>query len=155
MTKQDFLKTAGAAARASSAKSGLPAGIAVAQAALESAWGASKLSRVANNYFGIKALRGREWVEMPTLEEVGGRKVWTRARFVRFTGMEECFAERDAMILRLRCYAEACAAKGDPQAFTRALARHWATDSRYADKVLAIWRALPDEIKAESKESKA
>jgi len=55
MTKQEFLDAATAAARESSAKSNLPAGITVAQAALESAWGRSYLSRAAHNYFGIKA----------------------------------------------------------------------------------------------------
>ena len=36
------------------------AGIAVAQAALESAWGNSRLARDANNYFGIKARNGED-----------------------------------------------------------------------------------------------
>jgi len=68
MTRAEFLEQAIAAARVSSKSSGLPAGITVAQAALESAWGGSELSRRANNYFGIKAHGRHASVEMPTAE---------------------------------------------------------------------------------------
>src|SRR4051812_30142785 len=51
MDKKEFIRAAITAANGST----YPVGIAVAQAALESAWGASQLSLKANNYFGIKA----------------------------------------------------------------------------------------------------
>ncbi|MGH9602292.1 MAG: hypothetical protein ACRD24_07865 [Terriglobales bacterium] len=38
-------------------------------------------------------------------------------------------------------YADARASAGDPQAFIRALARHWATDPKYAEKLLATYHA--------------
>jgi flagellar protein FlgJ len=140
MTKNEFLAVAIPAARAASLASGFPAGITVAQAALESDWGRSRLAIEAHNYFGIKAHGAHPWVEFTTTE-VAAAPYTTRARFARYASMAECFADRDALLLRARCYAEARAAMGDPVAFTRALATRWATDPRYAEKVLTIYRA--------------
>ena len=83
MTKEEFIVLATAAAKASSADSGFPAGITVAQAALESAWGNSQLSRRAHNYFGIKAHGGLPWIELPTHEFEGGRLVRVAAGVAR------------------------------------------------------------------------
>lgn len=141
MTKAEFIAAASAAARASSADSGFPAGVTVAQAALESAFGNSQLSRQAHNYFGIKAHGGLPSVEFRTHEFEGGRMVRVAARFARYDSMESCFADRDRLISRLSVYADARAVAGDPEAFIRALARHWATDPKYADKLLGLYRA--------------
>ncbi len=141
MTKQDFLTAATVAARDSSRISGLPAGVTVAQAALEGAWGKSQLSREANNYFGIKAHGEHGYIELPTTEAVKGVSVHTAARFAKYTSMAECFADRDRLILKLACYADARNSAGDPEAFVRALAKHWATDPSYAEKVLNVYRA--------------
>src|SRR5512138_400251 len=140
MSKSEFLELATTAAAASSRASGLPAGVTVAQAALESAWGTSQLARAAHNYFGIKAHRGLPWIALPTLEYRHGRAVWTEARFTRYASMEACFADRDRIILRVACYAAARACAADPAAFVCALARHWATDPQYADKLLKVYR---------------
>lgn len=142
MNKSEFLKAATAAAVSSSRASGLPAGVTVAQAALESNWGQSRLSREANNYFGIKAHGDHPGIELPTWEVVDGLPVRVKARFARYESMEACFADRDRIILRAACYAEARAAAADPEGFTRALAKHWATDPNYAEKLLAIHREL-------------
>jgi len=140
MTKEEFIAAATAAARASSATSGFPPGVTVAQAAIESAWGNSGLAQAANNYFGIKARHGGEAVELPTLEYVDGAPVRIPAKFAKYASMAECFADRDRMIASLPAYQEARAAAADPEAFTRALARHWATDPGYAEKVLYLYR---------------
>lgn len=138
MTKEEFLRQAIAAARESSRTSGLPEGITIAQAALESNWGQSQLARDAHNYFGIKAHGAHERVAYPTFECVNGKNVRVTADFARYASMEECFAERDRLLLSLGCYAEARAAKDDPEKFARALAKHWATDPEYAEKLLAL-----------------
>jgi len=140
MTKQGFIAAATVAAQESSAVSGYPAGITVAQAALESAWGRSRLAAEAHNYFGIKARRGQPAVEFETTEIVGAAPVRIRARFARYASMAECFRERDAIITRVPLYAAARAAAGEPEAFLRALAKHWATDPQYAEKVLVVYR---------------
>ncbi|HVP43064.1 MAG TPA: glucosaminidase domain-containing protein [Terriglobales bacterium] len=140
MTKEEFIALATEAALACSRVTGFPAGITVAQAALESAWGQSRLSREANNYFGIKAHGNGPFVELPTSEVRGGKAIRCRARFARYDSMQTCFADRDHLIATLSCYAEARACAGDPEAFIRALARYWATDPQYAEKVLALYR---------------
>ena len=142
MTREEFIAAATAAAEKSAAASGLLAGVTVAQAALESSWGRSQLSTRANNYFGIKAHGDAKSIELPTWECVNGERICIAARFARYDTMEECFRERDAIILRLACYAEARAAVHDAEAFMRALAKHWATDPKYGDKLLAVWRGL-------------
>lgn len=141
MTKQEFLSAAIEAARQSSRSSGLPAGITVAQAALESAWGQSGLSREHNNYFGIKAHKGYDSVRMNTTEVTNGVAARTAARFAKYNSMQECFADRDRLVLTLPCYSEAKRCAADSEAFARALAKHWATDPDYADKLLRTWRA--------------
>jgi flagellum-specific peptidoglycan hydrolase FlgJ len=140
MTRNDFLRQAVAAATAASAGSGFPAGITVAQAALESAWGQSRLSREASNYFGIKALAKYDRIAMPTFEVEDGVRKAVTAWFARFPSMSECFQARDRLIAGGALYSEARAARHDPEQFARALAAHWATDPAYADKILAIYR---------------
>lgn len=140
MTRSEFLRQAIAAAKAASAKSGFPAGIAAAQAALESAWGQSRLSREANNYFGIKAYGKRDRVAMPTHEVENGTVEVVTAEFAKFQSMDECFAARDKLIATSSLFAEARACSGNAEEFARAIAKHWATDPAYAEKVLAIRR---------------
>lgn len=142
MTKEEFIRAATEAAHASSAQSGLPAMVTVAQAALESAWGRSELSLRANNYFGIKAYGKRAFVEMPTTEVIGGAVQRVTAKFAAFADMQECFACRDQIILRAACYAEARENTGDPEKFARALAKHWATDPGYGEKLVRVWQEL-------------
>lgn len=140
MTKEEFLQQATAAAQTSSMSSGLPAGITVAQAALESFWGSSKLSRMANNYFGIKAHGRHAVLEMPTTEVINGDVQKVTARFAAYKNMAECFACRDQLITNSAVYTEARANARAPESFVRALAKHWATDPNYAEKILRIYR---------------
>jgi len=141
MTKQEFIALATAAAR----EGKYPAGITVAQAALESAWGQSQLSLKANNYFGIKAHGDAESVELPTTEVVNGKAVKMLARFAAYPSIAACFADRDRIITQLACYQDARANAADPELFARCLARHWATDPQYAEKLLKIYRDTSSE----------
>lgn len=140
MTRKEFLRQAMEAAKKTSAKSGFPAGITVAQAALESAWGQSKLSQKANNYFGIKASGNCERVLMPTHEVENGAVKAVSAEFAKFQSMEECFVARDKLIETSESFAAARACLHNAEAFVKAIARHWATDPAYAEKILSIYR---------------
>ncbi|MFB3915132.1 MAG: glycoside hydrolase family 73 protein [Terriglobales bacterium] len=139
MTKHEFITAAAEAALASSRMSSLPPGVTVAQAALESAWGRSQLARDAHNYFGIKAHGSHRLIELPTTEVVNGKAVRTSANFAAYDSMAACFADRDQLILKLACYADARACSAGPLAFIRALSRHWATDPEYAQKLIAVY----------------
>ncbi|MGE0406197.1 MAG: glycoside hydrolase family 73 protein [Candidatus Korobacteraceae bacterium] len=141
MTRTEFLDTATHAALAASRSSRLPAGVTVAQAALESAWGRSRLSREAHNYFGIKAHGSHPWIELPTTEVEKGTAVRVRARFALYRSMEECFTDRDLLILKSPRYRAARAAAANPEEFICSLALHWATDPQYADKLLRVYRS--------------
>lgn len=154
MTREEFIAAATAAAVSSSAASGFPPGVTVAQAALESAWGNSELARAANNFFGIKARPSHDAIELPTTEYVNGSAARIAAKFAKYASMLECFAERDSMIASLPQYQEARAGVGDPATFVRALARHWATDPSYAEKILLVYRAHGlDKLDAHSSEA--
>ena len=139
MKKEEFLSAATLAARQSSAHSNLPAGVSVAQAALESAWGESRLAQRANNYFGIKARGDQPFVALPTSECAAGETKRLTARFARYRSMQECFAARDAIVLATPCYAEARGHIREPVAFIHSLAKHWATDPAYAEKLEQIY----------------
>ncbi len=140
MTKDQFITAATAVARAFAENGGSLAGVAVAQAALESNWGSSRLARDAHNYFGIKAHGSLPRIELPTHEAVNGALVRTVARFAKYESMEACFADRQRILTKVAAYAEARACAADPEAFIRALARHWATDPHYAEKLLRLYR---------------
>jgi flagellum-specific peptidoglycan hydrolase FlgJ len=140
MTKKEFITAATKAARKSSAASSLPAGVTVAQAALESAWGASRLAQKAANYFGIKARGDAPFIAMPTSEVIDGVEQKTTARFARYASMEECFAARDRIILTAPIYAEARGHAAESEAFIHSLAKHWATDPAYAEKLWGLYR---------------
>lgn len=142
MTKNEFVQQAYAAAKQSSERSGLPAMVTVAQAALESSWGQSKLSQQANNYFGIKAHGDQACVLMPTKECESGASVEVHAEFARYLSMLECFEHRDGILLRGAVYAGAREKCGDEAGFIAEMAKHWATDPRYAEKLLAVLKEV-------------
>jgi flagellum-specific peptidoglycan hydrolase FlgJ len=139
MTRDEFITQAKCAAMKASAESGFPVGITVAQAALESNFGQSQLSRTANNYFGIKAHGKHPAMEFRTSEFSAQGEQQVIARFAAYEGMQECFDCRNRLVTNAPVYAEARAAKDDPVRFVRELGKHWATDPKYAEKVLRIY----------------
>ena len=138
MTKAEFVQKAYAAALESSKKSGMPPLVTVAQAALESGWGLSRLSQQANNYFGIKACGSHNCIEMATDECKAGKRVEVEAAFARYASMGDCFRCRDRILAHSATYASARAVREDELAFVREIARHWATDPMYAAKLSEV-----------------
>lgn len=138
MTKQEFVQQAHAAALRSSERSGMPAMVTVAQAALESNWGQSKLSLEANNFFGIKAHGTHERIQMNTEECEHGKSVTVQAEFAKYPSLLDCIQCRDGILLRGACYAAARGARGNEAEFIREIAKHWATDPKYAEKLQVV-----------------
>jgi len=138
MTKHEFVQQAYAAALCSSKQSGMPVMVTVAQAALESNWGQSKLSQEAHNYFGIKAHGSHLRIQMCTRECEAGKSIEEKAEFARYLSMLDCFRCRDGILLRAAVYAGARESRGDEAAFIAEMAKHWATDPRYAEKLLMV-----------------
>jgi len=138
MTKEEFLQKAWAAARKAASVSGFPAVVTVAQAALESNFGKSRLSRESNNYFGLKAHGGRASVAMRTKECDCTGEHSTRARFAVYESIEECFEDRDRVLSTCAVYAKARECAGNLQSFVREMGKYWATDPRYAEKLMTL-----------------
>ena len=138
MTKEEFVRQVYAAAAKSSERSGMPAMVTVAQAALESNWGKSRLSQEAQNYFGIKAHGKHDRIRMCTQECNAGNTVEVRAEFAKYESLEDCIECRDGILLRSAVYASAREQRGHEEGFIRELAKHWATDPKYAEKLLAM-----------------
>lgn len=147
MTKHEFVQQAYAAASRSSERSGMPAMVTVAQAALESNWGQSKLSEEANNYFGIKAHGIHQRIQMCTHECEGGENIEIKAEFAKYLSMLDCFQCRDGILLRAASYAAAREKRGNEAAFIAEIAKHWATDPKYAGKLLAVLQEVRGLIK--------
>lgn len=153
MTKGEFLTKAFRAATRARDTYRLPIvpAIAAAQAALESAWGASELAREANNLFGIKA--GKTWegpvYRLPT-REFDPEKGWytVYADFRAYEDWTACFRDYGDIIATRPWFKDAAeaAVRGDPEGFLNGLLARpgrepgWATDPAYKDKVLDIAR---------------
>jgi flagellum-specific peptidoglycan hydrolase FlgJ len=116
----------------------MPALITVAQAALESNWGQSKLSEDANNYFGIKAHGSHQRIEMSTGECEHGTRLVIKAEFAKYLSMLDCFRCRDGILARSKVYEGARTKLHDEAAFIAEIAKHWATDPHYAEKLATV-----------------
>ncbi len=143
--RSEFLLRAAAAARAAGH---IFPEHAACEAALESAWGRSRLAVEADNLFGQKQshppLAGTETLAMPTQEYLHGHWTTVLANWVKFAGWAQCFAARMDLLRQLSGeyahYRAALAAlSGDD--FVQEVSRSWSTDPARAAKVLEIYRA--------------
>lgn len=142
MTPQDFIKAVSPAARESAAKTKIPASFTVAEAALESAWGASQLARQGFNLFGVKA--DAAWkgavLTMPTREYLKGTWVIVQARWRKYNDWLGSIQDHAAFLLTNPRYKPAFQ-HADGEGFARAVAAAgYATDPQYAQKIISIIR---------------
>lgn len=135
-------------ARAASRASGVPAGLILAQAALETGWGRHEIATASggnsHNLFGIKA--GANWqgptTEVRTTEYIDGRAVSRVERFRVYDSFEAAFTDYARLIGDNPRYAGVVDAPDAAQA-ARALQRGgYATDPAYADKLIAVMATL-------------
>lgn len=109
----------------------------LAQAALETAWGARPIGW---NLWGIKDVSWHPGaVDAKTHEIINGHSVGQTAAFERCDTPEEGFAVYGRLVTNSRYYQDAREAP-DLEQYIRCLARHWATDPGYAGKILEIVR---------------
>ncbi len=143
-----FIAAAVPGAQRSDRETKVPASVTLAQAILESGWG--QFNAGANNYFGMKAQATKTpgvfaWsgnaigcVLKKTLEEVGGRMQTEIGAFRAYRSLTASIRDHGARLLANPVYAPAFKHTESDTRFVRAIARYYATDSRYASKVLAI-----------------
>jgi flagellum-specific peptidoglycan hydrolase FlgJ len=129
-------------ARESQRRSGVPASVTLAQAILESDWGRSKLTREANNLFGIKAMRGPGTAgiyEINTWEVYDGQNVTVLAAFKAYTTLADSITDHGRWFHDNSRYHGALEKKDDPRAFAYAInAAGYATDPAYAPKLIGL-----------------
>lgn len=140
MMPSTFFKLARAAAWEARKKYDFNIPVAIAQAALESAWGESQLAKKYNNLKGVKV--GNGWtglsVNLPTQEEENGKLVWRDAYFKVYRDWVHAF-EDYGLLMTLPRYKYARDHYHDPVLFLGGLvAGGYATDSAYSTKVLAL-----------------
>ena len=140
MSPQAFLDQLSGPAQACQRASGIPASFTLAQAALESAWGASKLSQRAYNLFGVKA--DRSWkgptIWMDTAEVINGKRVIVNAPWRAYATWADCLLDRAAFFRKNGRYSK-CFAETTGAGWARAIAlAGYATDPDYAAKLIAV-----------------
>jgi flagellum-specific peptidoglycan hydrolase FlgJ len=117
---------------------GVPAGVIIAQAALESGYGASTI-RNARNLFGMKGSGPAGSVTARTREVVRGQSVYVNARFRAYNTWLESVIDHARLLSTNPRYARAMAVRNDPRAFAREVQRAgYATDPNYANSLIRI-----------------
>lgn len=111
--------------------------VTAAQAALESTWGTSGLTRQANNYFGIKAVRGQLGYVANTYEDGAGGMQMQRASFARYASIGESF-EGYGRLMNASRYSGVPGERDPVRAATRIRNAGYATDRNYVPKVMSI-----------------
>ncbi|MGF2023572.1 SH3 domain-containing protein [Enterococcus casseliflavus] len=121
----------------------LYASVMMAQAILESGWGASTLTTTANNMFGIKGSYNGQYVTMDTYEDDGsGNYYLISAKFRKYPSLKESF-EDNAYVLRNTSFSSgnyyySGAWKSNTTSYMQATAwlqGRYATDTSYASKL--------------------
>ncbi|MDE1006987.1 MAG: glucosaminidase domain-containing protein [Paraburkholderia fungorum] len=140
MTPAQFVAAISPAAQACMRRTGVPASVTVAQAALESSWGKRAPGM---NLFGIKA--DASWrgpvTSQVTHEVVDGKTVTITANFRAYSDWQGSIDDHAAFLTGNPRYRPAFACKSGP-AFAKAIAAAgYATDPLYADKLISIMSA--------------
>ena len=144
MTKESFFQTYWPHALAATSGTGIFPEVAMAQAALESAWGESKLTKIANNFHGIKAVSGQPSVTMQTHEQTASGMVTVNAKFAKYLSPYAGFKAHVRFLQDNPRYASHGVFRAtDPLTQVKAIrAAGYATDSYYVTKIWAIMQSL-------------
>lgn len=137
MKPDDFLKAVGPYAKTSAQKAKIFASVVLAQAALESGWGAKAPG---NNLFGIKA--GGSWtgptVTFGTHEVLDGQRVAMPDKFRAYADWGGSFDDHAAFLLRNPRYKPVLAAKTPEEACKALQAAGYSTSPTYAATLMSI-----------------
>ncbi|MUG87701.1 mannosyl-glycoprotein endo-beta-N-acetylglucosamidase [Paenibacillus timonensis] len=134
MDKNEFIEKIAPLAVASAEESGIPASLTIAQAALESNFGASRLATEAHNLFGIKGSGPAGSLILPTTEYRGGRTVTVNAAFRKYPSWAESIADH-ARLLSAKRYTGVLRKIG-AEAARAVAAAGYASDPQYANKLI-------------------
>jgi flagellar protein FlgJ len=144
-TPQRFVQSLLPHAKPAAQALGVAPQVLIAQAALETGWGRAMIRHPDGensfNLFGIKA--NDRWhgsrVTVPTIEFVDGVMERHQSVFRAYDGLSESFRDYVDLIRNAPRYQQALGNTTDPAAYIQSLqAGGYATDPRYAEKVLAV-----------------
>jgi flagellar rod assembly protein/muramidase FlgJ len=118
----------------------IPASIIIAQAALESGWGQSKLASDGKNFFGIKA--DSSWkgpsVYMSTKEYINGKMITVQQPFRVYGSAIDSFDDHSEFLNRNKRYASLFDSLDYKKWATGLQAAGYATDPNYSSKLIQI-----------------
>lgn len=149
---ESFVAKMGDAARQAAESSGIPAKLILSQAALESGWGRREIrgedGSNSYNLFGIKATSN--WtgkvVNITTTEYVDGQPQKMVQPFRAYNSYAESFADYARLISQSERYSEVMTAPNAEAAAVRIQQAGYATDPKYADKLISIMSYLDDRL---------
>ena len=119
-------------------ESGILASLTAAQAYLESGYGNSKLTKEANNLFGIKGFYNGDSITMTTQEYIGGRWVTQKDIFRKYPSWIESISDHSGLFNSLDRYANLRNLKEYRSACINVRNDGYATDPLYPLKLINI-----------------
>lgn len=144
----EFVSRMAGPAKAAERASGVPARLILGQAALESGWGQRELrhpdGRPTYNVFGIKATGGwqGEVVEVTTTEYENGVPRKVVEPFRAYGSYAEAFADYARLIGSSPRYRAVVQARNEVEAARHIQSAGYATDPRYAEKLIDVMASL-------------
>lgn len=142
MTPKDFIDALLEPAKKSAEKTKIPASFTIAEAALESAWGKSLLSKNGYNLFGVKA--DKSWkgdtLTMNTREYLKGKWVIVPALWRKYSGWQGSIDDHAAFLIQNKRYKDAFQFTNGEDFATAVAKAGYATDPDYASKIISIIR---------------
>lgn len=138
-SRRDFLRSIAGEATYGDWAQGVPASITLAQAILESSWGNAAPGF---NWFGLKGVGPAGSVERRVVEYRHGRRRHTMAAFRLYDDPADAIRDHGEILATRSCYARARAAGDDVEGYARGLVGVYATDPRYADKLMRLITSL-------------
>ena len=143
--QESYVSAAGPIATAIHAAYDIPASVTVAQSILESNWGRSKLSVDERNYFGFKCVTptspgplALRCARYPATGCLPAPCHPVDAYFRSYASIDDSFRDYGRLLTTSPNYTAALPVRKDPDAFIRAVARKYATDPEYANKVIRL-----------------
>jgi flagellum-specific peptidoglycan hydrolase FlgJ len=137
--KLDFISRIAPLAMDEMRRSGILASLIIAQAALESAWGTSGLTKQANNLFGMKGIGPAGSITLPTKEWDSERGWYTiNASFRKYGTWRQSIEDHTNLFLRLPRYANLIGETDYKAAAKKVHADGYATDPDYPAKLVGI-----------------
>jgi len=136
--RRDFLSTISVTALESGRAHQIPPSIILAQAALESGWGRSRLAQRHHNLFGVKATGSQAAASFNTLEFGTKGAHIIRAKFRTFENKDASIQHHGELLSNDARYAESIATGNNWRAFLAALAPTYASDPSYAAHIAQI-----------------